>query len=346
MPRTRSLAWSELKIGLLTIVALVLAAVMVFALSGSGGFSWERYPLKVVFSNIAGLNEGAQVRIAGVPVGSIRSIAFVGDKVEVSFEIAKTMRPRVTSESRAVLGSVSLLGEAAIDITPASNGTPIQDWGYVPAGPIPPSIADVTASAQGGVQELTLLLQDIRGGKGTLGQLAANDQLYRDLDALLVSVNDVTGAINGGQGTLGRLLKNPAAAQSLETSLANLDAITTKIKNGEGSLGKFMTDDAFHQSLVATTRNFDTLSGRINAGEGTLGQLATNKQLFERFNSTADRMDKLVAGLNAGDGTAGQFLHDKQLYDNLNKTINSVNELVAAIKADPKKYLNIKVSLF
>ena len=42
MPRTRSLAWSELKIGLLTIVALVLAAVMIFALSGSGGFSWQR----------------------------------------------------------------------------------------------------------------------------------------------------------------------------------------------------------------------------------------------------------------------------------------------------------------
>jgi phospholipid/cholesterol/gamma-HCH transport system substrate-binding protein len=346
MPRTRSLAWSELKIGILTIVALILAAMMIFALSGSGGFSWQRYPLKTVFTNIAGLNEGAQVRIAGVPVGAVTGVAFVGDNVEVTFEIAKSMRPRVTSASRAMLGSVSLLGEAAVDITAASNGTPIPEWGYVPAGPTPASIADVTASAQGGIQELTALLADIRAGRGTLGQLAANDKLYRDLDALLVSVNDVTSAINGGQGTLGRLVKDPAAARSLEASLANLDAITARIKNGEGSLGKFMTDDSFHRSLVSTTANFDTLSGRINAGEGTLGQLATNKQLFDRFNSTADRMDKLVAGLNAGDGTAGQFLHDKQLYENLNRTINSVNELIAAIKADPKKYLNVKVSLF
>src|SRR6186713_37336 len=161
MPRTRSLAWSELKIGLLTIVALFLAGAMVFALSGAGGFSWQRYKLKTVFTNIAGLNQGAQVRIAGVPVGAVTGIAFSGDRVEVTFEILKSMRPRVTNASRAALGSVSLLGESAVDITPASQGTPIPDWGYVPAGPAPGSIADVTASAQTSIQEVTALIQDI-----------------------------------------------------------------------------------------------------------------------------------------------------------------------------------------
>ena len=346
MPRTRSLAWSELKIGLVTIVALVLAATMIFALSGSGGFSWQRYPLKTVFTNIAGLNEGAVVRIAGVPVGAVTGVAFIGDRVEVSFEVAKTMRPRVTTGSRAVLGSVSLLGESAVDITPASNGSPLPDWGYVPAGPAPGSIADVTTSAQAGIQELTALLQDIRAGKGTIGQLAANDQLYRDLDTLLLSVNDVTRGISQGRGTVGRLMNDPAAARSLEASLANLEAVTQRIKAGEGSLGKFMTDDSFHRALVSTTTNVDTLTGRINAGEGTLGQFATNRQLFDRFNSTADRLDHLVADLNDGQGTAGQLLHDRQLYENLNKVVVEMQNLVKDIRADPKKYLNVRVSLF
>ena len=43
MPRTRSLAWSELKIGVLTIVAIVIAAVLIFSLTGTKGFSWQRY---------------------------------------------------------------------------------------------------------------------------------------------------------------------------------------------------------------------------------------------------------------------------------------------------------------
>ena len=346
MPRTRSLAWSELKIGLLTIVALALAGFLIFALSGSGGFFWQRYGLKTVFSNIAGLNEGAQVRIAGVPVGTVTGVAFTGDKVEVRFEISKNMQSRVTNESRAVLGSVSLLGESAIDITPASHGTPIPEWGYVPAGVTPGSIADVTASAQTGIQELTGLLQDIRSGKGTLGQFATNQALYQDLDALLVSVRGVTQSLDSGRGTLGRLMNDPTAARELETSLASLQAITARIQNGEGSLGKFMTDDSFHKSLVSTTDNISTLTGNMNSGRGTMGQLMTNRELFDRFNSTADRLDKLVASLNSGEGTAGQLLHDKQMYENLNRTITSVNELVAAIKANPKKYLNVKVSLF
>src|SRR5829696_7848599 len=99
MPRTRSLAWSQLKIGLASIAALALAATLIFTLSGSGGFSWQRYTLKTVFTNISGLNEGSLVRIAGVAVGSVKKVELVGDKVEVEFEISNDFHDRVTTES-------------------------------------------------------------------------------------------------------------------------------------------------------------------------------------------------------------------------------------------------------
>ena len=346
MPRTRSLAWSELKIGVISIVAVILATILIFLLSGQGGFFWQRYRLKTVFANVAGVSSGAPVRVAGIEVGSVEDVQLQGNHVELTLRVSKTVRPQITNKSVAQIGSVSLLGEGAVDITPATGGTPIPEWGYVPSAPPAASLADVQNQASEGLQELTALLGDIRAGKGTLGQLATNKALFQDLDALLVSVNQVTRTINAGRGTLGRLMNDPAAARSLEASLANLQAITARIENGQGSLGKFMTDDAFHDQLVATTSNVNALTGRMNAGEGTMGQLMTNRQLFDRFNSTADRVDKLVAGLNAGEGTAGQLLRDKQMYENLNKTIASVNDLVAAIKADPKKYLNVHVSLF
>ena len=46
MPRTRSLAWSELKIGVMAVVALALTVLLVIAVGGASGFSWERYDLK------------------------------------------------------------------------------------------------------------------------------------------------------------------------------------------------------------------------------------------------------------------------------------------------------------
>jgi phospholipid/cholesterol/gamma-HCH transport system substrate-binding protein len=340
------LAWSELKIGVVSIVAVILASFLIFLLSGQGGFFWQRYHLKTVFTNVAGVSAGAPVRVAGIAVGSVEDVQLTGDKVEVTLRVVKDMRPRITDRSVASIGSVSLLGEGAVDITPSTSGTPIPEWGYVPSAPAAASLADVQNQASQGLEQLSGLLQDIRSGKGTLGQLASNQALYKDLDALLVSVRDVTSAIDAGQGTIGRLMKDPAVARSLEASLANLQQITGRIQNGEGSLGKFMKDDTFHDQLVSTTSNINALTGKMNAGDGTMGQLMTNRQLFDRFNSTADRMDKLVASLNAGEGTAGQLLHDKQMYENLNKTITSINDLVAAIKANPKKYLNMHVSLF
>ena len=50
--------------------------------------------------------------------------------------------------------------------------------------------------------------------------------------------------------------------------------------------------------------------------------------------------------INQGDGTAGQLLHDKQLYENMNGVVTEVRGLLKEIKEDPKKYLNVRVSIF
>ena len=55
MPRTRSQAWSELKIGVISIAAIAIAVVTVFLLTGGSGFFWQRYSLKSRFTNVAGL---------------------------------------------------------------------------------------------------------------------------------------------------------------------------------------------------------------------------------------------------------------------------------------------------
>ena len=59
MPRTRSLVWSELKIGVLTIVAVAIAGFTIFLLVGQRGFFWQRYSLKARFDNVSGLNAGS-----------------------------------------------------------------------------------------------------------------------------------------------------------------------------------------------------------------------------------------------------------------------------------------------
>jgi phospholipid/cholesterol/gamma-HCH transport system substrate-binding protein len=346
MPRTRSLAWSELKIGVLTTGALVITALTIFLLTGNTGFFWQRYNLKARFTNVAGLNPGSPVRVAGIEVGTVSDVLLAGEEVEVVLEINQAHREHITSESVARLGSVSLLGESAVDITPSTRGTPIPDWGYVPSGKPAAALADITDSAGRGITELTGLITDIRSGRGTVGKLMTDDQLYVEINRMVTSMGELTRGISEGRGTLGRLINDPKTVDALNATLGNLQTLTAQLNAGEGSMGKLLRDDAFARSLTATTTNLETLTARINSGEGTMGKLMNDTALYNRLDSVVSRLDQLVDSLNAGQGTMGQLLKDRQLYENMNRVTADMSALITEIKKDPKKYLNIKVSIF
>jgi phospholipid/cholesterol/gamma-HCH transport system substrate-binding protein len=346
MPRTRSLAWSELKIGLVTIAALVITAMTIFALTGETGFAWQRYNLKTRFNNVAGLKPGSPVRIAGIEVGTVDDTVLAGEQVEVIFQVHERHRNQITTGSVATLGSVSLLGESAVDITPSSQGTPVPEWGYVASGRPAAQISDLTSQAGEGIQELTAMISDVRRGRGTVGKLMTDDRLYADLHRFVATASELTDTIKQGRGSIGKLLHDPATANALEASLKNVEELTRQINAGEGSLGRLLKDDSFSTSLTAATNNFNELAGRINRGEGTAGKLVTDPALFNRLNSLTERLDLLINRLNEGEGTAGQLLKDRRLYENMNQATSELRALIAEITKDPKRYLNVKISIF
>lgn len=346
MPRTRSLAFSELKIGVLAVVALAIAAFTIFLLSGQGGFFWQQYHLKARFKDAVGLKTGAPVRVAGMEIGSVDDMEFVGADIEVVMKLNNSMQPRVTTESIAAIGSLSLLGQAVVDITASTAGRPLRDWEYLRGAAPAVALAEVAASANRGLAEATSLFHDIRAGRGTMGKLFTDEALYRNMQQFVAAAEDVTRNVNRGRGTLGRLMQDPEAYQALEASLKNLETMTSRLNAGEGSLGRLLHDDAFARSLSATTSNFETISGRLNRGEGTIGKLMTDEALYKRFDSVGNRLDALIAQINEGGGTFGQLMRDKQLYENMNAAANELRNLVGDIRKDPRKYLNVKVSLF
>ena len=346
MPRTRSLAWSELKIGILAIVAIIITAATIFALTGGRGFPWNRYRLKAKFGNVVGLRSGSPVRLAGVEVGSVTGTELTGEVVEVEFEVNKEVGDRITTGSVARIGSVSLLGESAVDITPSTKGMPIPPGGYVQSAKPAAQLSDVTDQASRGVEQLTNLIEDIRSGKGTVGKLMTDDQLYAEMRRFVETASDLTRGIQEGRGSLGKIIKDPKVADTLQASLSNLEQLTRQINSGEGSIGRLLKDDAFAKTLNETTANLRDLTGRINRGEGTAGKLMTDATLFNRLNSVSDRLDQMVTRLNDGQGTAGQLLKDRQLYENMNGAVKDLRTLLSNIQKDPRKYLNIKVSLF
>jgi phospholipid/cholesterol/gamma-HCH transport system substrate-binding protein len=72
----------------------------------------------------------------------------------------------------------------------------------------------------------------------------------------------------------------------------------------------------------------------------------TDATLFNRLNDLTNRLNELTTKLNAGEGTAGLLLKDRQLYENMNGAVNDFRALLQQVTKDPKKYLNVRVSIF
>ncbi|MFN8060846.1 MAG: MlaD family protein [Vicinamibacterales bacterium] len=346
MPRTRSLAWAELRIGILAVAAISLVSTLIFMLGGQGGFFWQRYSIKTTFPNALGLKSGAVVRLAGVEVGSVSDVRFAGSAIEVTLEVARTMQARITTESRATIGSLSLLGDSTVDLTVGASGTPIPEGGSVEAAPATPALADVASKAYGGLDEVSKLLVDLRGGKGTLGKLVTDEAMYAELTRLLTSTETVVGALNKGRGTLGKLINDPVAYRELQGALQEIHTMTAQVNAGQGSLGRLLKDDTLAKSAGQLTQNLTDVTEKMKRGEGTAGKLLTDEGLYTRLDGLIARLDGLTTGLTNGEGTAGRLLHDEQLYDNMNHTVGEMRQLIAEIRANPKKYLNVRVSIF
>ncbi|MEO8071505.1 MAG: MlaD family protein [Acidobacteriota bacterium] len=346
MPRTRSVAWSEVKIGAIGITAVALVMLLIVAVGGASGFWWQRYPLKARFNNVQGLKAGAVVRVSGKEVGSVKSVAFSGPQVEVGIEVLKDVQALITTTSVAKIGSLSLLGDSILEISAGTGGNALQANDYVAVEQSNGGMADLTSSASASLGEIQKLLTDVRAGKGTLGKIVTDEALYTEMQAFVASAANVTRQINEGKGTLGGLVKDPAAYESLKASLGNLQAITARINSGDGALGRLLNDEAMGRSLSASTSNIESVTGRLSRGEGTAGKLLTDQQLYDRLNGLVARVDQVVVGLEAGRGTAGKLLHDQQLYENMNRAVVELQNLLSAISKDPQRYLRLKVSIF
>lgn len=114
----------ELIVGL--IVALVLAALVAFALLGRQQQHDQGYVLQAGFSHIDGLTVGSDIRLAGVTVGHVLSTSIDPHtfQAHVSFSVAPTVH--LPTDSGAVITSDSLLGGKYIALNPGGETATLQ----------------------------------------------------------------------------------------------------------------------------------------------------------------------------------------------------------------------------
>ena len=108
MPGQQEVRWSQLKVGVLVIVALSALAALIFLMSNTTGGFWSGHLMvRSYFENSAGLKIGAPVSLEGFTVGSVTGIRIVPDRkltpVEVTMRINKKYQYGIRQDSKTSL---------------------------------------------------------------------------------------------------------------------------------------------------------------------------------------------------------------------------------------------------
>jgi phospholipid/cholesterol/gamma-HCH transport system substrate-binding protein len=352
MPRQKTITFSQLRVGIVVAVALVILALTTIYITREGGLPLlgGQYTLYSYVGDVNGLKNGAPVHLSGVEVGSVTRVAFAEpgspNPVKVTIKLRGDVQERVTTNSLLSVGSLGVLGEKMVEIDPGSpGGTPLNDRDVL-AGEAGDPIKGILTDASATLKDVRELISGVQRGEGSLGKILKGDEFHEKLKGFVEKAEKMFGDLEAQQGTLGKLIKDPAIHDNLKEITAGFKDIVTKIRDGEGALGRMVVDEKTAESMSNMIQKLDVVSRRLAEGEGSIGALIKEREFYDKLNSMSGNLDSMTARLDRGEGTAGQLLHDRELYDNLNQTASELKELLRLIKADPKKYLRIKVSLF
>jgi phospholipid/cholesterol/gamma-HCH transport system substrate-binding protein len=348
--RTKALTWTELRVGVVVIVSLVVLAVTILYIGGVGGSPFAtKYVVKTLMADVNGLKPGAPVRLGGVEVGAVTRVDFSpeggGGLVEVTMSLDKRVSGRITTESEATLGSLGLLGEKAVDISSVARGKAIENGEFLAAAPEDP-FKGLLSDASSSTDHLRRILSRMDAGEGLIGKALRDDEFYNRMVDVSMRLQGVMSRLEAETGPLGRLMNDQEMSERLSNSAASLESILGRVNAGEGGLGTLSKDPEFAAHLKDVTVSLSDVAGRLKRGEGTAGKLIHDDSLFQRLDSVSTRLDALLLRVERGEGTAGKLLQDVELYENLNGALKDVRSLVSDVRADPRKYLRVKVSLF
>jgi phospholipid/cholesterol/gamma-HCH transport system substrate-binding protein len=358
VPSQQEVQWSQLKVGVLVLVAVAALTALVFLMSGStGGIFTRKITLRSYFENSAGLKEGAPVNLEGVTIGNVSRVKIVPERkltpVEVTMKIGSKYREAVHTDSTSSLETIGVLGDTVVDInSKTATGPAVQNNAELRTNETP-NLSDVIKSSQGTIEQLNTILakvdhlaDSLNSTKGSIGELINNPDLYNKAVATLNELSQLVDSVANGKGSIGKLVGDDTLYNHVNDTVAKLDKMATSLDEGKGTIGKLLKDETLANNLNQSVSSANQLLADINAGKGGLGMIAKDPQFAAKLRDTVDKLDSVLNRVDSGEGTVGQLVRNPSLYNNLDQSLTETRGLIAAIRENPKKYLTFHVKIF
>jgi phospholipid/cholesterol/gamma-HCH transport system substrate-binding protein len=358
MPDHTKVRWSQLRVGVVAISAFAILFVMVFLLTSTkGGMFKHDVALRTYMDDASGLGDGTAVRLNGIAVGYLDSLELTGSrdpKRAVGFHmlVEPDYLAQIPVDSVVGIGAANLLGDKFLNITKGQSpehvkaGAELRPLESQDIPELLKQMATLLTTFQTSVNRVDNLLAGVEAGKGNLGKLLKDEDLYNTINAITAEGKKLLTDVRTGNGTLSKLIYDNKLYEEARAPLQRIDAILAGVQAGQGTVGKAFKDPALFDEAKQTIAELDKLVAGVNGGKGTVGKALKDEELYSQAVTLVNRLNGTLEKIAAGQGTVGQLLVNPQLYESLTSATGEMQSLTKDIRANPKKFLSLTVKIF
>jgi phospholipid/cholesterol/gamma-HCH transport system substrate-binding protein len=237
-------------VGAFVIGGVLLFAVGLFMIGSRRMLFGGTFKVYAEFASIAGLENGALVRVAGLQAGEVETIqvpASPSGRFRVRMRLRDDVRPLVRVDSVASIQNDGLVGNKFIQIEPGSEQAPVVTAEGTIQSREPFDIADLMDKMNETIDAVNNAIVDVKGElDGALRSIAAT------ADTAKLLIDDV-----------GRDAR--AIVASGEKVAADLQVIVANVKAGRGTVGQLLNDDALYQRAKSIAADAEKAMANVRA---------------------------------------------------------------------------------
>lgn len=305
----------QLRIGTFILVSLVVFFAIVYLLGARARYFESKYELAAEFTEVAGLIEGATVRLAGVQIGRVTSVVLAPEprgKVRVTMTVARRFHERIRENSEARIATQGLLGDKIVDITPGTPDAPPLRPGATIAAQDPQEMSRMFAEGASTLKAISELATTLRAAADRLDKGGTFD----DIGAAVRSARRITDEVEKGRGWLHVLVyEEPEALRRLNGVLSSTQQLISRAENGDNAVSVLLSKESGKsaRALLAALDALGRAADKPGPGDGLLPALLFDPEyrpVARDLQLLARNFREISEKLARGEGLLGGMLQD------------------------------------
>jgi len=281
------------RLGAFILATLAILALGIFIIGNKKYLFTSTYALKTQFTNVAGLEAGADVLVGGVHSGTVKSIELphqATGKVTVNLQLNQSTHDIIKQDSLASIQTEGLLGNQYVAVSFGSADKPeVKDGDTI--GSVPPL-------------EMSAMLDKANS------LLSSGQEAMKNLTQVSEHLNSVSSKIDNGQGTAGALVNDKALYENLNQTASTA---RTTVSAAQGGIKDFQDNmEALKHNFLLRgyfkNRGYEDSSELGRDEIESLPQAATTKEFTFQTKDLFDKQDSAKLKGQKALNAAGEYL--------------------------------------